>query len=117
MVVVPTWCDLFFFLFFLVLEVDHLPSHYSLPCGLVAGLLASTITQPADVVKTRMQVQPDSFYNIAHTIATTIKEGGFRSLFVGLVPRATRRTLMASFTWAFYEHVCACVVLTSGLLT
>ena len=91
--------------FFTVLEADHLPSHFSLPCGLVAGLLASTTTQPADVIKTRMQVQPESFSNITHTLAATVKEGGVRGLFVGLVPRATRRTLMASFTWAFYEHV------------
>lgn len=89
----------------LVLDMDHLPSHYSLPCGLVAGLLASTTTQPADVIKTRMQVQPASFSNITNTFVATTREGGVRSLFVGLVPRATRRTLMASFTWAFYEHV------------
>lgn len=88
-----------------VLDMDHLPSHYSLPCGLVAGLLASTTTQPADVIKTRMQVQPESFSSITHTCLATLKEGGLRSLFVGLVPRATRRTLMASFTWAFYEHI------------
>lgn len=88
-----------------VLDVDHLPSHYALPCGLVAGLLASTTTQPADVIKTRMQVQPESFSNITKTFVATMKEGGIRSLFVGLVPRATRRTLMASFTWALYEHI------------
>ena len=96
--------------FVTVLEVDHLPSHLSLPCGLVAGFLASTTTQPADVIKTRMQVQPESFSNITHTLVATVKEGGVRSLFIGLVPRATRRTLMASFTWAFYEHV-SCVVI------
>jgi hypothetical protein len=90
---------------FPVLDVDHLPSHYSLPCGLIAGLLASTTTQPADVIKTRMQLQPASFSNITNTFIVTMKEGGFRTFFVGLVPRATRRTLMASFTWAFYEQV------------
>lgn len=97
---------IFNILFFVVLETDQLPSHLSLPCGLVAGFLASTTTQPADVIKTRMQVQPESFSNITHTIVATVKEGGVRGLLVGLVPRATRRTLVASFTWAFYEHVC-----------
>lgn len=87
------------------LDVDQLPSQYSLPCGLVAGLLASTTTQPADVIKTRMQLHPQSFSSLPSTLLATIQEGGLRSLFVGLVPRATRRTLMASFTWAFYEHV------------
>ena len=92
----------------IVLDVDQLPSCYSLPCGLVAGVLASTTTQPADVIKTRMQLQPQSFSSIPLTLAATIREGGLRSLFVGLTPRATRRTLMAAFTWAFYEHVSMC---------
>ena len=98
-------CISYFYWFVSVLDMDQLPSRYSLPCGLLAGLLASTTTQPADVVKTRMQVHPESFSNITHTLIATMREGGFKSLFVGLVPRATRRTLMASFTWAFYEHV------------
>lgn len=94
------------FLFLLTgLGLNELPSHYSLPCGLVAGLLASATTQPADVIKTRMQVRPESFSNIQHTLISTINDGGIRSLFVGFAPRATRRTLMAAFTWAFYEHV------------
>lgn len=87
------------------LHINDLPSHYSLPCGLVAGVLASATTQPADVIKTRMQVRPESFTNIHRTLISTINDGGIRSLFVGFAPRATRRTLMASFTWAFYEHV------------
>ncbi len=90
------------------MNIDHLPAHYSLPCGLVAGFLASAVTQPADVIKTRIQVQPEFFSTISSTIAVTIKEGGIRGLFVGLLPRTTRRTFMASFTWAFYEHVSAC---------
>lgn len=87
------------------LGTTDLPVNYSLPCGLVAGLLASATTQPADVIKTRMQVRPESFSNITNTILTTIKDGGLRGLFVGFAPRATRRTLMASFTWAFYERI------------
>ena len=92
------------FISYIALDIEHLPSHYSLPCGLVAGFLASVTTQPADVIKTRMQIQPKSS-NLQHTIATILRDGGIRSMFVGLAPRATRRTLMASFTWAFYEHV------------
>jgi hypothetical protein len=33
-------------------------------CGLVAGLLASVVTQPADVVKTKMQLYPNKFNGV-----------------------------------------------------
>lgn len=36
--------------------------HFS--CGVVAGAMASVATQPADVIKTHMQMKPDQFSNI-----------------------------------------------------
>lgn len=44
-------------LHFAVLGTEHLPSHYNLPCGVAAGIMASCITQPADVVKTKLQTK------------------------------------------------------------
>jgi hypothetical protein len=37
-------------------------------CGLVAGLLASVVTQPADVVKTKMQLYPNKFSGVCSVI-------------------------------------------------
>jgi len=37
-------------------------------CGLVAGALASTVTQPADVLKTKMQLYPEKFNNLRSVI-------------------------------------------------
>ena len=88
-----------------VTQEDQLPSCYSFPCGVLAGVLASVTTQPADVVKTRMQLQPQAYPSVISTIAVVVRNNGLRGLLVGLAPRATRRTLMAAFTWTFYEEV------------
>jgi solute carrier family 25 protein 38 len=46
-------------------------------CGCVAGSLASIATQPADVIKTHMQLYPDKYKNartvIIHIYAVSIE--------------------------------------------
>lgn len=81
------------------------PSMYNFPCGVLSGVMASVLTQPFDVIKTRMQVNPQGYPTLYHTLHTTLRDMGVRGLFTGFMPRATRRTLMAAFTWAFYEEV------------
>ncbi|XP_076866309.1 mitochondrial glycine transporter A isoform X2 [Brachyhypopomus gauderio] len=56
-------------------------------CGVLAGVLASLVTQPADVVKTHIQ------------------EHGLRGFFRGGVPRSLRRTMMAAMAWTVYEQL------------
>ena len=92
-------------LFLAVTGEEPPPPMFNFPCGVVSGVMASVITQPFDVIKTRMQVYPHSFPTLSETVLVTIKDMGLRGLFTGFVPRATRRTLMAAFTWAFYEEV------------
>lgn len=38
------------------------PCHFT--CGLMAGVLASVVTQPADVIKTKMQLYPGQYRSI-----------------------------------------------------
>ncbi|RWS21752.1 solute carrier family 25 member 38-like protein [Leptotrombidium deliense] len=74
-------------------------------CGLSAGLLASLVTHPADVLKTKMQLHPQGFSNIFHVASIITREEGLRVLFAGVVPRMMRRTLMATMAWTFYESL------------
>ncbi|XP_059809757.1 mitochondrial glycine transporter B isoform X3 [Hypanus sabinus] len=37
-------------------------------CGIFAGILASLVTQPADVIKTHMQLSPEKYRRVKHTI-------------------------------------------------
>ncbi|XP_067005836.1 mitochondrial glycine transporter A [Anabrus simplex] len=79
------------------------PIHFS--CGLTAGLLASVVTQPADVLKTKMQLYPNKFGGIYSVIIYVHQKYGIRGYFKGLVPRMLRRTLMAAMAWTVYEQI------------
>ncbi|KPM04870.1 hypothetical protein NH340_JMT00903 [Sarcoptes scabiei] len=97
-------------------ELKYLPKQYSnstilssssltFLCGLSAGLLASMVTQPMDVIKTRMQLKPQEYSSFIRTTFLMIKKEKFRNLFAGLLPRMMRRTLMASMSWTVYEQM------------
>lgn len=76
-------------------------------CGILAGILASLVTQPADVIKTHMQLSPGKFRWIGQAVMFIFKDYGPRGFFQGGVPRALRRTLMAAMAWTVYEEMMA----------
>ncbi|XP_042868885.1 mitochondrial glycine transporter A-like [Penaeus japonicus] len=79
------------------------PVHFT--CGVLAGLMASTVTQPFDVIKTKMQLYPHKFTSFMQAIIYVHKKYGPQGYFKGLVPRMLRRTLMAAMAWTVYEQV------------
>lgn len=42
-------------------------------CGALAGVLASVITQPPDVVKTRLQLYPHKYGGNGHAVLSILK--------------------------------------------
>lgn len=76
-------------------------------CGIFAGILASLVTQPADVIKTHMQLSPVKFQWIGQAVTLIFKVYGLRGFFQGSIPRALRRTLMAAMAWTVYEEMMA----------
>ncbi|XP_058509744.1 mitochondrial glycine transporter A-like [Solea solea] len=72
-------------------------------CGILAGVLASLLTQPADVVKTQVQVNPQ--LRTAEAIRYIYMENGLQGFFRGAVPRSLRRTMMAAMAWTVYEKM------------
>merc|ERR1712109_428337 len=78
-------------------EVAHMAA------GLGAGLLASLVTQPADDVKTQMQLGKQR--KISSALASIYREGGVGGFAVGLAPRMLRRSVMAALAWTVYEKI------------
>ncbi|KAL9988109.1 hypothetical protein ACROYT_G002514 [Oculina patagonica] len=74
-------------------------------CGAFAGIMASVITQPADVVKTRLQLFPSEYNGTGSAVFAILKTNGVQGLFNGIVPRTLRRTLMAAMSWTVYERL------------
>ncbi|XP_026070141.1 mitochondrial glycine transporter B-like isoform X1 [Carassius auratus] len=76
-------------------------------CGVVAGILASLATQPADVIKTHMQVSPALYPKTRDAVHHVYTKHGLSGFFRGAVPRSLRRTLMAAMAWTVYEQLMA----------
>lgn len=71
-------------------------------CGISAGCLASIITHPADVIKTKMQLSSTKT-TIWSTSVSIYQGSGMGGFMTGLAPRMLRRSLMASLAWTVYE--------------
>jgi len=87
------------------------PPVFHMVCGISAGCLASLVTQPADVVKTKMQLNSgikgsvNSKGGSIRMAATEIwQQQGLGGFTRGLGPRMMRRSLMAAFAWTVYER-------------
>jgi len=78
-------------------EVAHMAA------GLGAGLLASLVTQPADMVKTQMQLGKER--KISSAVASIYREEGLGGFAKGLAPRMLRRSVMAALAWTVYEKI------------
>ncbi|XP_073945529.1 mitochondrial glycine transporter B-like isoform X2 [Choristoneura fumiferana] len=74
-------------------------------CGIVAGIAASLATNPADVLKTKMQLYPDKFPNAFSAALYVHQTYGIKGYFKGAVPRMLRRTLMAAMAWTIFEEI------------
>jgi len=74
-------------------------------CGITAGFMASLATHPADVIKTKMQVQPETYSNISVTVRMILARSGPRGFLVGFAPRMLRRALMSALAWTVYEEI------------
>lgn len=73
--------------------------------GVVAAILATTITNPFDAVKTRLQLMPEKYGNMVQASRRIITEDGVRSLFDGLALRVARKAISSALAWTIYEEL------------
>lgn len=73
--------------------------------GIFAAGLATSITNPFDAVKTRLQLFPAKYGNIVQATKLMLKEDGVRSLFDGLGLRMGRKALSGALAWTVYEEL------------
>lgn len=77
----------------------------NLSSGMAAGLLATMITQPFDLVKTKLQLRPEHYTSTLHAFKMVVASEGIQGLYTGLVPRLFRKTLSSAITWTVYEEL------------
>jgi len=86
---------------------EQQPSAVHFMSGMTAGVLASLVTQPADVIKTQLQLNNTTREGrgVLNTAANILQTQGMTGFTTGFVPRAVRRTLMAALAWTVYEKM------------
>ncbi|PVV03034.1 hypothetical protein BB560_002498 [Smittium megazygosporum] len=86
----------------------HLPEPViTATSGMIGGITASYITQPFDVVKTRMQIKPDVYHNVMQSFKKIYREEGIYGFFRGISLRILRKGIQASISFSLYEWATA----------
>jgi len=72
--------------------------------GLVASSIATTVTHPADVLKTHQQLRAPGT-RLTAELRRLLAVGGPRALFTGLPARLAKRGTSAALTWSMFEKL------------
>jgi len=73
--------------------------------AIFAGGACSLVSNPFDVVKTRIQLEPQAYKNMAQAARNMLASEGIRPLFDGLLLRMTRKALSSAIAWTVYEEL------------
>jgi solute carrier family 25 protein 38 len=73
--------------------------------GVMAATTATTLTNPFDAIKTRLQIAPSKYRNLLQAARLMVREEGFRCLFSGLSLRIGRKAISSALTWTVYEEI------------
>lgn len=74
-------------------------------CSLSSSIAASFLTQPPDVIRTHMQLEPVECKTYKQTMKKIYYQNGLRGFFTGFVPRSTRRILITVVSWTLFEKL------------
>ncbi|KAH6569945.1 hypothetical protein BASA50_002980 [Batrachochytrium salamandrivorans] len=77
--------------------------------GVLGGLSATIVTQPFDMVKTRMQLKPAEYTSLVQSFFKIAVAEGISGFFIGTIPRLLRKSFGSAITWSLYEEVVRCL--------
>ncbi|KAJ2702582.1 hypothetical protein FB645_004228 [Coemansia sp. IMI 203386] len=91
-----------------IAEARHLvlpEATVTMVAGVMAGLAASYMTQPFDMVKTRMQLRPAEYTSVTQAFTKIYMDESFFGFFRGISLRVLRKGIQASLVFTLYEWV------------
>jgi len=82
---------------------DNIPAH--LTSSIIAGTVATIVTQPFDVMKTRlMNAKPGEYKSVMHC-AKVLGQDGFMGFYKGFIPAWIRLSPQTIITWLILEQL------------
>ncbi|GJJ06072.1 hypothetical protein Clacol_000261 [Clathrus columnatus] len=86
---------------------QQLPPSITFTIGAIAGLITTYVTQPLDVIKTRMQsLEARQKYKTSfHCAYVTYRDDGLLRFWAGTTPRLMRLIISGGITFSVYEHL------------
>ncbi|KAL3692095.1 hypothetical protein R1sor_005746 [Riccia sorocarpa] len=73
--------------------------------GALSGSIATLVTHPPDVVRTRMQLERTNNTGIMSTVRQIVQVEGMQGLLVGVLPRLGRRGFQQALSWTIFEEL------------
>lgn len=71
----------------------------------IAAAFACTVTQPFDLARARMQLEPAQYRNTFQSMLRIISEEGYGALGTGFVPRLARKSLSSVLAWVLFDRL------------
>ncbi|KAL0481154.1 hypothetical protein AKO1_012594, partial [Acrasis kona] len=91
--------------------IDHPPFYIGIGCGAISGMVAAAVTNPLDVVKTRLQIQGKAtssehhYRGIFHAFSSIIRNEGLKSLLKGVGPRTVSVIPATAISMGAFEGI------------
>lgn len=92
------------------LQEGKLPRGQSFLVGGMSGAMAAIVSNPMDVVKTRLMTQTRyggavQYRGVVHTLVRVSREEGIQAFAKGIAPRIAAKTLQSAMFFAAYEFL------------
>ncbi len=86
-----------------VTENQNKHSLFFASCALASSVVSCGFTQPPDVIRSYMQLEPNNYKTFFGTAKVIYASKGIDGFLVGFLPRTLRRTLISVMSWTIYE--------------
>lgn len=73
--------------------------------AMAAGGLATALTHPFDLLRTKTQLNPKQYPNMRRGFLYILQHGRWQDLWSGLELRVTRKMIGSAVAWTVYEQV------------
>jgi solute carrier family 25 protein 38 len=71
----------------------------------MSGIFASIFTQPQDVIRSYIQLDPSNYKSTIKTARLIYSKNGLNGFMKGILPRSLRRVLISVMSWTLYEKI------------